>query len=82
MPVGRDLKYIGFSVVPPQRCQLLEISNLETFFQTSIPPPDGVDKCAPPPPENFPFNLDPYSPPSLSNFVGKTWIYLSGTLIG
>ena len=81
MPVGGDLKYKGFSVVPPQRCQLLEISNLETFFQTSIPPPMEL-RNVPPPPENYPFNLDPYSPPSLSNFVGKTWIYLSGTLIG
>ena len=69
MLVGRDLKYKGFSVVPPQRCQLLEISNLETFFQTSIPP-NRVDKCAPPP-RKLSFQSGPLLPPFTEQFCGK-----------
>ena len=72
MPVGGDLKYIDFSVVPPQRCQLLEISNLEIFFQTSIPPPP-MEFTNAAPPENFPLNLDTYSPPPFTKqFCGKS----------
>ena len=54
-----------------QRCQSLEI-----FFWTSTPSQQNLSMQ--PPLENF-FFL--FGPPSLSNFIGKTWIYLSGTSI-
>ena len=53
-----------------QRCQPLEISNLEIFFWTSTLPPSSFLIWTPPPPL------------PTSNFVGKTSIYLSGTSIG
>ena len=62
---------------PLQRCQSLEISNLDIFFRTSIP--DQIRQSDPP--GNFLFYLDPLLPPP-SNFAGKTWIYLSETSIG
>ena len=61
-----------------QRCQPVEISNLEIFFWTSTSPPMWL------PSRKFFFNLDPIPPPPPpppSNSAGKTWIYLSGTSI-
>ena len=82
MPVGGDLKYIDFSVVPPQMTTPGDLKSGD-FFPDQHPPPDGVDKCATPP-RKFSFQSGPLPPPppSPSNFVGKTWIYLSGTSIG
>ena len=40
-------------IIKTQRCQTLEISNLDFFFRTSIPPPDRIrqyDPFPPPPP--------------------------------
>ena len=54
-----------------QRCQSLEI-----FFWTSTPSQQNLSMQ--PPLENF-FFL--FGPPSLSNFMGKMWVYLSGTSI-
>ena len=54
-----------------QRCQSLEI-----FFWTSTPSQQNLSMQ--PPLENF-FFL--FGPSSLSNFMGKTWVYLSGTSI-
>ena len=50
-------------------------SNLEIFFQTSIPPrPNSPMR----PLRKISFDLDPYK----QIFAGKTWIYLSGSSIG
>ena len=75
------------AVVLQQRCQPLEISNLEIFFRTSPPPPpppDRVRRCDLSPGNLFflfgPPNSPP--PPPMSNFAGKIWIYLSRTSIG
>ena len=53
------------------------------FFSDQHPPPP-MEFTNAAPPENFPLNLYTYSPPLPlpNNFVGKAWIYLSGTLIG
>ena len=74
------------AVVLQQRCQPLEISNLEIFFRTSPPPPplpptEFADATFPR--ETYFFYLDPLTPPPpMSNFAGKIWIYLSRTSIG
>ena len=59
-----------------QRCQPLEISNLEIFFQTSTPPPRPNSSMRPL--RKIPFLI--WTP--TSNFARKTWIYLSGSSIG
>ena len=51
---------------PLQRCQPLEISNLDTFFRTSIPDQIRLSD----PPGNFLFYLDPLLP-STEQFRGK-----------
>ena len=86
MPVGGDLKYIDFSVVPPQMTTPGDLKSGD-FFPDQHPPPDGVDKCATPP-RKFSFQsgpLLPPPPPFTKQFCGKNvaaWIYLSGTSIG
>ena len=74
------------AVVLQQRCQPLEISNLEIFFRTSPPPPLPPTEFADAtfPRETYFFYLDPLTPPPppMSNFAGKIWIYLSRTSIG
>ena len=40
------------------------------FFSDQDPPPMELTNV-PPPPENYPFNLDPYSPPFTEQFCGK-----------
>ena len=62
MPVGGDLKYIDFSVVPPQMTTPGDLKSGD-FFPDQHPPPPTELTNVPPPPGNFPFNLDPYYPP-------------------
>ena len=40
------------------------------FFSDQHPPPDGVDKCAPPP-RKFSFQSGPLLPPFTEQFCGK-----------
>ena len=47
-------------IIKTQRCQPLEISNLEIFFRTSIPPPRPSS------------SIRPLPPPPLSNFAGNS----------
>ena len=61
MPVGGDLKYIDFSVVPPQMTTPGDLKSGD-FFPDQHPPPDGVDKCATPP-RKFSFQSGPLLPP-------------------
>ena len=69
MPVGGDLKYIDFSVVPPQMTTPGDLKSGD-FFPDQHPPPTELTNV-PPPPGNFPFNLDPYPPPFTKQFCGK-----------
>ena len=72
MPVGGDLKYIDFSVVPPQMTTPGDLKSGD-FFPDQHPPPDGVDKCATPP-RKFSFQsgpLLPPPPPFTKQFCGK-----------
>ena len=72
MPVGGDLKYIDFSVVPPQMTTPGDLKSGD-FFPDQHPPPTELTNV-PPPPGNFPFNLDPYYPPPppfTKQFCGK-----------
>ena len=70
MPVGGDLKYIDFSVVPPQMTTPGDLKSGD-FFPDQHPPPTELTNV-PPPPGNFPFNLDPYPPPPFTKqFCGK-----------
>ena len=62
-----------------QRCQPVEISNLEIFFWTSTSPPPHVT-----PLKKILFQSGPHTPPPPRNYAGnagKTWIYLSGSSI-
>ena len=69
MPVGGDLKYIDFSVVPPQMTTPGDLKSGD-FFPDQHPPPTELTNV-PPPQEIFLSIWTPTPPPFTKQFCGK-----------